>query len=458
MTRVRIPQLKPRRYSVAFCGAAFGDEGKGRIVDKYVSDLAKKRSVIVYRDNGGANAGHTVEFENGQRVALHQIPSGIFHPRATVVLGKGMVVHPADLLEELLQVKKAAGAQQTATVLIDREATLSLDTHRAFEGILKNWQEGGKGSTGRGIAPAYVDILLRHPVRVKDLQPFNKKKIEAHYSLYEALLKGLGQKLADVSVLRLSGETIRVGSQHDFIQRLLADSKKLSEYIADVHPFLTKSWNDSHFAFVFEKAQAVGLDVRYGVYPDVTASDTTIDGIFSSTEGIIDPDRIEQRIGVIKATYMSSVGTRRLPTLMPEKLAHRIREDAHEYGSTTKRPRDIAYLDLPMLTYFARVGRCNGLALTHMDIVYPETPIKVCVGYKRNGKEVLYRPDQEFLDTVKPVYMQLPPWNREALTKATTQEKLPQQAKKFLRFIEKTFGLPVVMITTGPKREQGIVF
>lgn len=446
--------MKLRNHSYAICGGAFGDEGKGRIVDMLVFDLAKRGPVVVYRDNGGANAGHTVEFASGERVAFHQLPSGVFVKGATVVLGKEMVIHPADLIEELEQISRVTATKHRATIKIDESAILSLDTHRAFESVLKKWQSGGSGSTGRGISPAYADVLLRHPLRMRDITRFDKEKVSKHYDLYAALVAGLGQKLASVMVPRLSGKQEAVGSKAAFVKRLQLEAKKLAPLSGDLHGWLTKTWADKKWGFVFEKAQAVGLDFRWGVYPDVTASDTTFDGIFSATEGIVDPDQLKVRAGVIKATYMSSVGSRRLPTLMEEPLANQIRIDAHEYGATTKRPRDIAYLDLPALRYFCRVGRISELMLTHMDISYPNVPIRVCTDYKRGSTTVGYRPDQEFLDSVRPVYTEFESWDVGALAKAKKKADLPKEARAFLTFIAKEIGVPITLITTGPQRKQ----
>jgi adenylosuccinate synthase len=452
-----------RKNSFAFCGGVYGDEGKGRIVDQYVSDYRSKGPVVVYRDNGGSNAGHTVEFADpkdptrSHRIALHQLPSGVLFKEAVVVLGKGMVLHPGDLLSEFEEVIKAAGKIQ-AKVKIDEMAVLTLDTHRAFEAVLKDWQSGGKGSTGRGISPAYADVLLRHPLRMRDLATFDKKVLTKHYQMYEAFVKGLGRELAEVEVPTLEGKVRKVGSLKSFLSTLKKQAEQLRTHVEDVGPFLRRSWGDKKTTFIFEKSQAIGLDPRWGVYPDVTASDTTFDGIFSATEGIIDPDEIGVRAAVIKATYMSSVGIRVLPTMMEEALAHRIREDAHEYGATTKRPRDIAYLDLPALRYFIKVGRVTHLALTHMDIVYPDVPVKICIAYKKNGKEVGYRPDQEYLNQVKPVYTTLPTWDQMAVQQAKTRAQLPKEARQFLKYLEKEIGVPVLLITTGPKREQGISF
>jgi adenylosuccinate synthase len=449
---------KIRKNSFAFCGGAYGDEGKGRIIDEVVNDAAKKGKVLIYRDNGGANAGHTVEFSDGQRVALHQLLSGVFNKRTTMILGKGMVIHPGDLLEEIRQVKAVTKGKIPAQLLIDEMAVLSLDTHRAYEAALKQWESGGKGSTGRGISPAYADILLRHPLRMRDLREFNKEKIEKHYRLYDALVKGLGSNLAEMGVPSLAGEVQKVGDLKSLVSRLQKQAKLIHEYINDVSGILSKTWADPKITCIFEKAQGLGLDWRWGIYPDVTASDTTIDGIFSSTEGVVDPDLISIRAGVMKSTYMSSVGSRKLPTIMDEKLAVQIREDAHEYGSTTKRPRDIAYIDLPSLKFFAKVGRLTHMVMTHMDIVYAGVPVQVCTHYTLKGKKVEYRPDQEFLSSVKPHYIEMKAWNKEKVQKARKPADLPAEAKKFLKFLEKELNVKVWMITTGPRREQGILF
>jgi adenylosuccinate synthase len=447
-----------RKNSFAFCGGAYGDEGKGRIIDKFVNDYAKKGEVVVYRDNGGAGAGHTVEFEDGTRIALHQVPSGIFVKGTSNVLGKGMVIHPQDLVEEIRQIREVAAAKKIGGIIIDEMAVLSLDTHRAFESTLKEWQDNSKGATGRGISPAYADVLFRHPLRMRDLKKMDREVFKKHYEFYKALTKGLGRDLDKIEVPILGGNGKQtVGSFTVFYNRLKKAKEELEMLIKDVYVILEEKWNDTKVAFVFEKAQAIGLHPLWGVYPDVTASETTFEGIYSSTEGIIEADEIGMRVAVVKATYMSSVGYRKLPTAMEEKLATRIREDANEYGATTKRPRDIAYLDIPAISFFCKVGQVNKLALTHMDVVYPGENIKVCVSYEIGGKKVEYRPDQEFLNKVKPVYKEFKSWNKETVRKAKNEKDLPKEAREYLEFIEKSLEVPVAMITTGPKREQGMM-
>jgi adenylosuccinate synthase len=450
--------IKIRKNSFAFCGGAFGDEGKGRIVDEYVSTYLKKGKVIVYRDNGGANAGHTVSLPNDKKAALHLLPSGIFCPKAILILGKEMVIHPGDLIAEIDELTKNFHSKNLAKIIIDEMAILSLDTHRAFESTLKNWEEESKASTGRGISPAYADVLLRHPLRMRDLKNFNLEKIKKHYQLYQAFNKGFEYEMSKIKVPTIDRNTIEVGNEEEFINRLKKQAKKLEKYIENVNDFLKKEWNNKKTTFVFEKAQAVGLDHRFGVYPDITASNTTFSGILSSTEGIINPKYIEIKAGVIKATYMSSVGTRILPTKMEDTLANQIREDANEYGNTTRRPRGIAYLDLPALNFYTKAGDINCHVLTHLDIVYPKTPIKICVAYTLNGKKVDYRPDQEFLLKVKPVYKNFASWDSEKLKQAKKYTDLPANAKKFLKFVENHLETKIIAVTTGPKRNQTIWF
>lgn len=448
---------KTRKYSFAICGGVFGDEGKGRVVDEFVSNYAQSgRSVIVYRDNGGSNAGHTVEFAKGKKVALHQLPSGVFVKDAVCILGKGMVLHPSDLLEEMREAEEVCGTKLPAKIMIDELATVLLDTHRAFETVFK---EGSKASTGRGISPAYADVLFRHPIQMRDLASFDQSKLKRHYQRYRKLIAGFDLELAEITVNALNNSGgVMVGSEAQFIKGVKKQAAQLKKYIRPVHNYLKDRWRDPKYGFVFEKAQAIGLDYRWGVYPDITASDTTFAGILYSTEGIVSPPDIEIKAQVIKATYMSSVGARNLPTMMKNKLAKIIREDANEYGATTKRPRDIAYLDLPALKFYAKIGQANCLVLTHMDIIYPDQPVKVCVDYKIRGKSVAYRPDQVFLNKVTPKYKEFKPWNREQVSQASSKKGLPAEAKHFLKFISRQLGLPILMITTGPRRSQGILF
>lgn len=444
-----------RLNSISVVGGAFGDEGKGKVVDKICHTLINRfDKVIVYRWNGGSNAGHTVELQN-KKIVLHQIPSGSLVEGAVCILGKGMVIHPGDFIEELSLI--STDKKTLSDILIDEMTPLSLDTHRAYESALKKREEGGSGSTGRGISPAYADVIYRHPLRARDLIGRDwKEKFEKHYLLYKDLIKGLGDNIAKTKVNTLSGIQIEIGTKRKFIKNISMQREQIVNYIKNVYGFVKENWN-AKTPFVFEGAQGVGLDYRWGVYPDITASDPTPSGIFYSTEGIVDPNTIEVRANVYKATYTSSVGKRILPSKMDEKLAARIREDANEYGATTKRPRDIYHIDLPALSYFAKVSMATHMVLTHMDISYPEIPIKVCTKYvDKEGFEVSYRPDQKYLDTVSPTYEEFTSWNGEKIKDSNDFTKLPLAAKKYVNFLSESLELTPLMLTTGPKRESVI--
>lgn len=448
-----------RANSIAVVGGAMGDEGKGRITDELTSlFLKKQKEVFHYRDNGGANAGHTIAFGN-KKIALHQLGSGILQKGCTVVLGKEMVLHPQDLVLEINEVKKVLDGQDfPAKLLIDEMALLCLDTHRAFEAVLKMKAEGSKAATGRGISPAYADVLYRNPLRMRDLLAKDwQKRLQNHYEHYTMLCRGFDFDLSEVKVPRLDGSMVAVGDFAEFAKSLAKAKKVLSSFISDVTAIIAKAWA-SKVPMVFEKAQALGIDPRYGVYPDITASNCAFDGIYSSTEGVVDDRQIAVKAATIKATYTSSVGTRNLPTVMEKSLAERIREDANEYGATTKRPRDIVYIDLPMLSYLFRVGRVEYLTLTHLDIAYPEVPIKVCIAYEIDGKEVGYRPDQEYLNKVTPKYVELPSFDGVKLADAKKMSDLPKEALQYLAFLSQSLQVKLLMVSVGPKRDQTIKY
>lgn len=448
-----------RANSIAVVGGALGDEGKGRITDELTSlFLKEQKEVLHYRDNGGANAGHTIAFGN-KKIALHQLGSGILQKGCTVVLGKEMVLHPQDLVLEIKEVEKVLDGQpMPAKLLIDEMALLCLDTHRAFEAVLKMKAEGSKAATGRGISPAYADVLYRNPLRMRDLFANDwQKRVQAHFEHYRMLCHGFDFALAEVKVPRLDGSSVAVGSLAEFTAHLQEAKEVLKPFVQDVTALIAKTWH-SKVPMVFEKAQALGIDPRYGVYPDITASNCAFDGIFSSTEGVVDDRDLAVKAATIKATYTSSVGTRILPTMMEESLATRIREDANEYGATTKRPRDIAYIDLPMLSYLFRVGRVEHLTMTHLDIAYPEVPIKVCVAYEIDGKEVAYRPDQEYLNKVAAKYVELPSFDGSLLAGAKKMSDLPKAALQYIAFLSQSLEAKLLMVTVGPKREQTIKY
>jgi adenylosuccinate synthase len=445
-----------RPNSVAVIGALFGDEGKGRITDELTNYFLKNfGEVIAYRDNGGSNAGHTISVGD-KSMGLHQVGSGILQKGCTVVLGKGMVIHPIDLVEELKEVKRVFELDKLpAKFRIDELALLNLDTHRAFEGVQKDRGKkslGAKASTGRGISPSYVDVLHRNPVRMRDLLSESwKENLSEHYNIYAEWIKGMGVEPAQAQVKRFNSNPVVLGTQDKFLANLEGVREQLRKYVSPMFEYIKNHW-ELETPFVFEKAQAVGLDYRWGVYPDISASNMTIEGITYSTEGAIIADDISSRIGVIKSTYTSSVGSRIIPTFMEEQLAQKIRDDANEYGTTTGRPRDIAYLDLPMLKYFCKVGGIEELAYTHMDVVYDE-PVKVCIEYLKDGKKSYYRPDQLHLNDIEPKYKEFKPWDSSKFKDGV----IPKEAQTFMDYIAEYTETTPSVITYGPKRHDTLV-
>lgn len=439
-----------RLNSISIVGGAFGDEGKGKVVDEIGSRLVDRfDKIIVYRWNGGSNAGHTVELQN-KKVVLHQIPSGAMIPGAICILGKGMVINPPDFVTELSSI-----IDSEPSLMIDEMAVLSLDTHRAFESSLKKFQDGYAGSTGRGISPAYADIIYRHPLRARDLLDKNwNEKFEKHYLLYKSLIKGLGENLEKIEVNNLDKDQTKVGNKTEFIRKISESREKVVPYIKNVYYFIKENWK-AKTPFIFEGAQGVGVGERWGVYPDVSVSDPTPSGIFASTEGIVDPYDIEIRANVYKATYTSSVGTRVLPPKMNEQLAARIREDANEYGATTKRPRDIYHIDIPALSYFAKVSMATHMILTHLDVSYSEVPIKVCTKYvDKKGQPAEYRPDQEYLNHISAKYEEFKPWDGGRVKDSNNIKDFPSESIKYINYLSKSLNLLPLMVTTGPKRNS----
>jgi adenylosuccinate synthase len=204
-------------------------------------------------------------------------------------------------------------------------------------------------------------------------------------------------------------------------------------------------------------AQAVGLDPWLGTLPDVTSSNTTLWGIAAGT-GFLRPTDIADRIGIFKITYTSSVGARKMPTHATDEWADWTRTAADEYGTTTRRPRDILYLDLDLLRFNARMGGIEVLAGTHLDITQEEQPIKVCTHYEVDGKRVPYQPGLRYLQNVQPKYIELPGWDGKKAASAKSFDGLPDNAKKFLAFVQKMTGFPIVVATNGPKRESLLAF
>lgn len=454
-----------RPNTVCIIGAALGDEGKGRIIDNMVGAFLAKpgiKKVVVVRFQGGNNSGHTVEVK-GKTLALHQVPCSVMYKKAMGIIDRGMTIHPPDLVEEIRIVEKLTGSTK-GRLFLSPDAVLNTDLERAEELLNRKKQGKAAGGTGRGIAPSYAHHYDRLGFHIADLMADTwKEALGSQYDRYEKEFALYDMHLAEVMVpdfakMKQTKKEHKqaVGSKRTFLQRLGKAREEIHRRRMVTNTFVLhqQMYQDATTAVLFEGAQAVGLNAWLGTLPDITASDTSAYGIQAGTAFWRVRD-IARRIGVFKIPYTSSVGARRMPTHADDVWSNRVREEAHEYGTTTGRPRDILYLDLPLLSYAIHMGGIESLAGTHLDTAWEDMPIRVCTHYtNKKGEPVPYQPGLSYLKDVVPHYITLPGWDGEQVRRARSVRALPTNAKKFLAFIERRLATPIVAVTTGPGREH----
>ena len=416
-------------------GAQWGDEGKGKIVD-----LLSDKAHFVARFQGGANAGHTLKFDD-KEVVLHLVPSGIFNGDAKCVIGNGVVIDPIALVEEIENVKKM-GFSLDNRFFISQTAHVILAYHKILDQVKeKKRAENAIGTTGRGIGPAYVSKVARIGVRMVDLLDPSvlRKKVE--------------QNVADINY---SLENLYNEPTLD-VDDILAE---IEDSIRILKPYICNTSNILHEAIeageeiLLEGAQGCLLDVDHGTYPFVTSSSPTSGGACTGTG--VPPTAITHVMGITKA-YCTRVGNGPFPTELEDATGEELRKKGHEFGATTGRPRRCGWLDLVALKYAVRVNGMNELTLTKMDVMDGFKEIKVCTSYKINGKETIVFPlCLDEVENVEPVYTTLPGWDKD-ISGMTTWDELPATAKSYIEFIEDYLGVKFTIISTGPKRKETIV-
>lgn len=459
----RIFEHLARKHTIAVVGAALGDEGKGRFVDNKILALLEIpgiETVNVIRYQGGNNAGHSVE-KDGVKLALHLVPSGVFYEQTVGIMDRGMIIHP-DLQEEVRLVEDKVGDLR-GKLILSPDAILATDLERAEELLNRIKQGKAKGGTGRGIGPAYAHHYDRQGFHIDDLLKDGwRNNFGSQYDKYTSEFGLFGLSLSDIDIpdfenTKRTGKSAnrKVGTKEEFLDRLETFRTWLitRDIVQNTFMIHQKVYEDLKQGVLIEGAQALGLHPWLGTLPDVTSSDTSIHGIMSGT-GFWRTQDIEERIGVFKITYTSSVGARRMPTHAENEWSHWVRDEAHEYGTTTGRPRDILQMDLAMLSYNARMAGIEMLAGTHLDIAKPDEEILVCTHYTKDGKVIPYQPGLKYLEGVTPHYVKLPGWDGKAVKKANAYDELPANAKMFLAFIQRRTGYPIVAATTGPSREN----
>ena len=416
-------------------GTQWGDEGKGKIVD-----LLSDKAHYVARFQGGANAGHTLKFDD-KEVVLHLVPSGIFNGDAKCIIGNGVVIDPIALVKEIEGVK-AMGFSLEKRFFISQTAHVILEYHKILD-QLKEYRKGKDaiGTTGRGIGPAYVSKVARIGIRMIDLldRSVLKHKIDTN-------IKDINYALEHM----YKADTINANE-------LIAS---LNPIIDQLEPFICNTSNLLHEAIeageeiLLEGAQGCLLDVDHGTYPYVTSSSPTSGGACTGTG--VPPTSISHVMGITKA-YCTRVGNGPFPTELLDETGEKLRTKGHEFGATTGRSRRCGWLDLVALKYVVRINGMNELTLTKMDVMDGFQTIKVCTSYMIDGKETIVFPlCLSEIEKVKPVYAELSGWHTD-ISRITNWDDLPDAAKAYIEFVEDYLGVPFTIISTGPKRSETIL-
>ena len=413
-------------------GAQWGDEGKGKIVD-----MLAENADIVARYQGGANAGHTVCIGDKEYV-LHLIPSGIFHQHITCVIGNGVVVDPAALLQEISQLE-VAGINIKGRLLISHNAHLIMPYHKLLDTIRE--QGATKiGTTGRGIGPAYIDKFMRTGIRIVDLLGRDVLATKLKASIEEKnqiLTKVYGGTTIDVDAL--------IGEYQEF-------DKKIDEYITDTAWYLHHALKEGK-RVIAEGAQGALLDVDHGTYPFVTSSNPTSGGACTGLG--IPPTTVNSIIGIVKA-YCTRVGNGPFPTELTDATGERLRTIGHEFGATTGRPRRCGWFDAVAMRYSAMVNGIEKIAITKLDVLDQFDEIRVCIGYEYKGRRLKTFPsDVTSLAQIAPVYESFEGW-KTSLAQVRSYTELPINARRYVEALSHLCSTPLGIVSVGPRRDQTI--
>ena len=421
--------------NVVVVGSQWGDEGKGKIVD-WLSEQAD----IVVRFQGGHNAGHTLVID-GKTFKLSLLPSGVVRGGKLSVIGNGVVVDPQALIDEIAQLKKQGIAVTPDNLRIAENAVLILPLHRELDALREAEGAANRiGTTKRGIGPAYEDKVGRRAIRFMDLAdlPALAGKIERLLAHHNALRRGLDMKPIDGK-----------GIYND----LAALAPKVLPYMDTVWSLLDAKRREGK-RILFEGAQGALLDIDHGTYPFVTSSNTV--AAQAATGSGVGPNAIDYVLGICKA-YTTRVGQGPFPTEQQNEVGRTLGERGREFGTVTGRARRCGWFDAVLVRQTVRTCGIDGLALTKLDILDGFDEIKVCTGYRLDGRVLDYLPAGERAQAgVEPVYESIDGW-KEPTARARSWAQLPAQAIKYVRRIEELVGCPVAMLSTSPEREDTIL-
>ncbi|MBI2836417.1 MAG: adenylosuccinate synthase [Chloroflexi bacterium] len=418
---------------VAVIGAQWGDEGKGKIVDM----LAEKASVVV-RFSGGDNAGHTVINHRG-KFALHLIPSGIFSERTTCIIGNGVAINPAVLIQEMGQLNERS--VDTSRLIISDRAHIIMPYHIVLDGLEEKWR-GGKaiGTTGKGIGPAFADKTARLGIRAGDL--LDKEAFRERLRFVLDYKNAIMTKVHGISPLDFS----------EVYSRYIRFGERLAPHIQETTGLLEAAVRNNE-PVLLEGAQGMMLDPDFGTYPYTTSSSPLSAG--SSLGSGIPANRITGVLGVFKA-YCTRVGGGPMPTELTDETGELIREIAQEYGTTTGRARRCGWFDGIAARFSTRVNGFTGMAITRLDILDKLPSLKICTAYRLDGEEIDYFPANiAQLERCVPVYKELPGWQTSTCD-VRRLEALPNEARRYVSTLEEIGCCRASLISVGSAREQTI--
>ncbi len=410
-------------------GSLWGDEGKGKIIDFLANDAD-----LVIRAQGGNNAGHTIVV-NSKKYALHLVPSGILRANCYNIIGDGVVVDPISLMKEI-EFLKSQGVK-CDNLAVSNRASVVMPYHIVIDRCSEEKRKENKiGTTVKGIGPCYMDTVERSSVRMCDFVDMNEADLREIINQRNIFIKlNYGDEGVDIEPT---------------VKELMEARNYIKGYVTDttviVDRFLKKGKN-----LLLEGAQGSLLDVTYGTYPYVTSSHPISGGFCIG--GAVPPNAITDVIAITKA-YNTRVGKGPFVTEIDDDIAHYIREEGHEYGTTTGRPRRIGYMDIVALNYSIRINGVTMIALTLLDVLKGIDKIKICTAYELDGNRITHYPASlKELERCKPVYEEIDGFEDD-LTEVKSYDELSENAKVYVNRLEELTGVKIGIVSVGPGRRQ----
>ncbi|MGV9414266.1 adenylosuccinate synthase [Nocardia sp. NPDC003693] len=421
--------------AIVLIGAQWGDEGKGK-----ATDLLGDRVNWVVRYQGGNNAGHTVVLPNGDKFALHLIPSGILTPGVTNVIGNGVVVDPGVLLTELAGLEERG--VDTSRLLLSADAHLIMPYHVAIDKVTERFLGNKKiGTTGRGIGPCYQDKVARVGVRVADVldEKILTQKVEAALEFKNQVLVKIYNR--------------RALDPQQVVEEVLGQAEGFKHRISDTRLLLNQALERDEIVLL-EGSQGTLLDVDHGTYPYVTSSNPTSGG--AAVGSGVGPNKIQTVLGILKA-YTTRVGSGPFPSELFDEFGEYLADKGGEVGVTTGRGRRTGWFDAVIARYATRVNGITDYFLTKLDVLSSLETVPICVAYEIDGERFEEMPTtQTDFHHAKPIYEEMPGWS-EDISGARTFEELPVNAQEYVLRLEKLSGARMSCIGVGPGRDQTIV-